>query len=348
MDAGNPDLAQMAQMYRQLGPNQPNAGDQIAQGIQPGMPSYGGNLNDLAAQQIMSSSQQAQGEQAGLYQEHQALEGQRRALLAQQAQQAQAAVPHFGAMMRPVTGQGIGHDILNGIRDVGVGALAVGSATGPGQAIEGALYAPQRQALAATASQLRSGEEAAKTTGQEFGSVSSEQARPFGAMAETGRTQQLGQQFEKTNARLIAQLGQQFKIAMSRISTEKDIAARRNETNLQIARMLDDVKLAGIKAGLSENEATNVARIQGAKIAGESGFVKAHEVLTAIDNWVTGAAPEAFSGNLIPGTQNPPAQPTTPQGSKGRSAPGHMPARPKGVPAGARWNPTTRTWQLHQ
>lgn len=329
--AGDPGLAQMAALYRQLGA-QPNLGDQVAQGVSPVMP--GGtppSMNDQAAAQIMAASRQAQQEQGGLYQEHLANEAHRQALLAQQAQQMRAAGPNFGMVqpgqqhpswtqMRPVTGQGFGHDVLNVLGDIGRGAVAGLASTPRGQAVESELYGPQRRALAETAAELRSGESAAKTGAQMYGATSSEQARPFGALAETGRTEQQRAQFEETNKRLTQQMQNQFDVAMSRIATTKDIAGKRMAIQEELGKLMAQVKLRGIAAGLDMNTATNEARTTIANILSNSRFASDHDLLTIGEN-LLGMAPSAGTANIYPGTPNPPQG----QGSRGERGRGPTP-----------------------
>ncbi len=327
MAAGNPDLAQMAAFYRQLGVG-PDLAGPSSQGLPPTPASP--NLNEQTVAQNMAATQQGMEEEKGFFNRIGDQERTRQALLAQQAQQAQAAVPHFGAMMRPVTGQGIGHDILNAIRDVGVGALAAGSATVPGRAIEGARYAPQRQALASTAQALRSTEGAETQATAGLGHTAGQLARPWSAAAEAGRTEMDWGKFQKQNAEQIREFDlrqqQQLKIAEAKLANITDVTQMKNEAMIEAQKIRANVMMAAAGMHLQGENARTYELGELGKIAATTK----NPILTGAIQLLAGESyGQATFAPIEGGGQNPymqpPAQPTTPQGSRGRSA---APARP--------------------
>jgi len=269
---GNPDLAAMAALYRQLGTagNTP-AGAQIAQGVNPPMPEFNpGDLTEATGRQTLLSSGQGMQEQRGLYDRLGDEYARQRAIDARATLQSQQAVPHFKSWMRPVTGQGIGHDILNGIRDAGVGLLAGLASTPRGQDVVGMLKAPERAALAETLRQRQNLSQEEATTAAALGHPSAELARPFGAMAAAGRTQMDWGKFERQNAEQIrefdARQEQQIKIENAKLANIKDVTQMKDAAEIAARHIMANAAIQAAGLHLQGAEAQTFMLGQIAKV----------------------------------------------------------------------------------
>ena len=345
--AGNQDLLQKLMLLR---PGAYSDGgdpaDVIARGVQGVMPSGPnpnapptdmGNLDDRLQNAIFSQTQQGQrlleqqaGRAANLGDEQQQLR-------AKQAILARHIAPNFGMVkpgeqnpswteMRPITGQGFKRGALNLLGDIGRAGLAASAATGPGQAIEGALYAPQREAYADTVRRIRESQEQQQVEQRGEEPAAQETYHPLYAGAKALGTEEKLQEFRIANETKIKLFVQnqvrQFETDMSRINAMKDVAAQRNATMELVANIHAEAMKNVAGLGLTGVEARVEAQREVANTLAGSRFATTNPVLSGVLN-LFGYTESPGAPEVQPVGGAPSRTPTPANGSgRGGPAPG--------------------------
>lgn len=119
--------------------------------VMPAWPGQGTDLDTSLQRESLAQSQYGRSQLAEAIGRVRSMGEEQDKLRAEQAGLKTGYDPKF----KPVTGQGFGHDVGNLFGDLGKGVLKVLSATGPGQAVESALYRQPRHQYANLAEQIQ-------------------------------------------------------------------------------------------------------------------------------------------------------------------------------------------------
>lgn len=223
------------------------------------------------------------------------------------------------------------------LHNLGQALQMISMATGPGRSVfgpQGPVYGPKIAQYKATQAGLMGEREAAQKGAEEAG-------KGVQALAGvTGRTIYGGAHVEsaQVNAAQRAQaVVTQHQTALERIAAMKDINQRNVAAREEIARMHDEVMAEIAKAG-------NVTKEDVAGIMASSAQTILNTKI-AEDPSLAGYVKQLFGigGAQAPGGAQP-ERGNAPLPKRGNAPPSKTPARPKGVPADAKYDAKTNTW----
>lgn len=234
------------------------------------------------------------------------------------------------------------------LHNLGQALLMVASATKPGAAIEEQIYAPgirqygaKRQALASQLETLKEQE-----------AVPSEQLRATTGAAQAAglagyRSGMLGVAQQRAEAYSDSIQGRlQRELAQTAQGWQQlDVRQRQQAAQQWYQQKSIEERDKAIAAGMSENDARVASAQAIANAANAMGLTKEYPWMS-IGQQLGIVPPEALPpAAQTPGGATPAAQPKPLPPAKSQ-AKGATPPRPKGVPEGAKWNPTTRRWSM--
>lgn len=190
------------------------------------------------------------------------------------------------------------------LHNLGQALLTVGAATRPGQAVENVIYAQPREEYAGRAERIKSLQEEQKALSEGMTPASQLAYKPFQAEAASRRA----------DAAMVAaqskaqQVAKNYEAQFARIAAMKDIAAKKNETELTVQKMRGEVMDEVTKQKDVTQE--DVARIMAA--AGQTllntKFAEDPDAMGAIKRWF-GITPAQAPGGEQPVTSQTPLPP---------------------------------------
>lgn len=213
--------------------------------------------------------------------------------------------------MQPVTGQGFGGDVKGVLGDVGKALLLGLSATGPGRAVQGAIYGPAQRTYKLGQEQKAQRLEAMKTQAGAYGQAGESASRAIGGLAEADYRNRMATSKEeqiRINQQKADQAGQEiannYAMQSQRLAQGWD-RLEQGQQKIAIQDWYDKGVLQAMNARIAAGTEQNAARIQAQEdmkaAATQSGFATKYPILGALMGAV-GVSPDLTSA---PGAGQP-------------------------------------------
>lgn len=187
----------------------------------------------------------------------------------------------YHPQMAPMTGHGVGHDILNVLGNLGKGALTGLAATGPGQAIQGQVYGPQRQQYAADIQAIKERQGQMEEEGKTVGPLASMGYHPLYPATKARQVdiqaQQHFQQMTQEQWKTLGELSmkaKQLELGGRKVEAEN----ARTQMNGIVAQISAAARNFATQAGIDNVDMENFVKQQIANVTQAGEMTREHPI----------------------------------------------------------------------